>query len=815
MPSSSSSSCSSTSSSGEESDVPVVFGSGGAALVVRAPLPAAAGDRFHGRPYPNMNRRGRGAVVSAGLGDVTAHSSICMDMVSQRVQQGTAKAYRSNFAHFVQYCKAQPGLSSDVSQCFNDADELQAPITTAMLSSYLGYLKSVVAPSSELGAWKPGTYEHYKSAIVHFHKIASLQFDPQCTSIFDSFHSAYKIIWANMQVGNEGIGVSGKAHLSEAAYHMLAKKAITMREKNRGSWRSGVKLWAYMILDWNLACRSKSVQEGNVGHLKVVEDHLGCKIPKSKKDPTGARSFHKALLDYRDSCVQSPVLALAVLFALGMFARNGAWFSGKHAEKSFSRRFGKLLRNCRSAAELEVLAQDPKDLGTHSVRKGIMSLLAGVLDGPNDKAMSMRCDHSKGKTHDTYYQAEGGTAQDCLCGRISAGFRPHDINNTQLPPHFAPGVVTDEHLRKAFPTFDAVMQLDFKKQLRPVLTMLLASLVHHTPELKSVLGAEHPVFSHRAWSSKVVEELKSSVLLGDMTCPVTGMHVSGVNATLTRLAGLEKKLECYHAEMIGMPMKVAEVFRQQFVVNGVAAVTQADLQMFATLLERRIDAAVDRMQAGGGHQRPSAGAATGRDVHLRQHQVFGWEHDVCNYRFVPRGFPYAVVPCAVLWDLWSNGDDAAGVRPYKDLYPRHMPSLSAKRLCGKARTVMLALEGTNQPTFEGAFAQRFGDRDCDVLFTTAANYCTEGLAGQQEQRNEKRARCRESQRLDAQLRIQNMQAAVAGAAATCTRQPASPLVEAQQQAPAAAKKDRRAYFANYNARKRQRKDAQQSEAAHE
>lgn len=807
---SSSRTSSDSSSSGDESDASNARDAhniGGAALP--APLAAASGDRFQGRMYPNTNGgRRRAAVVVGGAGDVSAHATICMDMVTQRVQPRTAKAYQSNFLHFVQYCKAQPDLRCDVSRCFGDTNELQAPITTAMMSSYLGYLKSVVAPASEMGVWKPGTYEHFKSAIVHFHKTKGLTFDPQCTSIFDSFHSAYKIIWADMQVANEGIGVCGKAHLSEAAYHMLAKKAITMREKNRGSWRSGLKLWAYMTLDWNLACRSKSVQEGNVGHLKVVEDHLGCKIPKSKKDATGARSFHKALLDYRDSCVQSPVLALAVLLALGMLARNGAWFSGKHAEKSFSRRFGKLLRQCKTAAELEVLAQDPKDLGTHSVRKGIMSLLAGVLDGPNDKAMNMRCDHSKGKTHDTYYQAEGGTAQDCLCGRISAGFRPHDDNNTQLPPHFAPGVVTDEHLLKAFPTFDALMELDFKKQMRPVLTMLLASLVHHTPELKVVLGAEHPVFSHRAWSSKVVEELRPSLLLGDMLCPVTGMRVSGVSATLTRLAGLEKKLEQYHTEMKSLPLQVAEVFRQQFVVNGVAAVTQSDLQMFAAVLERRIDAAIERMQGGGGVARVPA-PASGREVHLRQYQVFGWQGDVCDYRVVPRGFQYPVVPCAVLWDLWSNGDDAAGVRPYKHLYPRHMPSVSAKRLCGKARTVMLALEATQIPTFEAAFAQRFRDHDCDVLFTTAANYCTEGLAGRQEQRNEKRMRCRDSQRQDAQIRMQSAAAVAAAAAPQSAQQhqPAAAAAAAHPSPAPAAKKDRRSYFANYNAQRKQRRDA--------
>lgn len=148
-------------------------------------------------------------------------------------------------------------------------------------------------------------------------------------------------------------------------------------------------------------------------------------------------------------------------------------------------------------------------------------------------------------------------------------------------------------------------------------------------------------------------QLAPSVLLEDTQRAETGMRVTGIEASLMRLTALEKKLEQYQTVVTGLPLQVAQVFRQQFVVNGVAAVTQSDLQMFGAALEAKIDAALTAFSLRGqeGRAVPAGPAQNQVQGQLRQYKTFRWQHEVASYRFVPGNFTYPVVPCHAMWNL--------------------------------------------------------------------------------------------------------------------------------------------------------------------
>lgn len=157
----------------------------------------------------------------------------------------------------------------------------------------------------------------------------------------------------------------------------------------------------------------------------------------------------------------------------------------------------------------------------------------------------------------------------------------------------------------------------------------------------------------------------------------------------------------------------------------------------------------------------------------------------------------------------------AGVRAYKHLYTRHMPTATAKKLCGKARNVMIMLEQTRKPTFAEAWDDLFPRRQPDVLFTTACNYLNERLGGQQQQRNEKRQRLRTSARDEAQeRRVINRveQAAVVGPVPDQSQHALAGVAVPPLQV-VAAKRDRTQYYINYNATKKIKKDETAAGAA--
>ncbi len=87
-----------------------------------------------------------------------------------------------------------------------------------------------------------------------------------------------------------------------------------------------------------------------------------------------------------------------------------------------------------SPDELQLLANDADEIGTHSLRKGAATFCLGQVMGPSPVTVYLRMDHSLGKLKDQYiFHGDGA---DQLCGRILCGLPCSDDRFCVITPHF-------------------------------------------------------------------------------------------------------------------------------------------------------------------------------------------------------------------------------------------------------------------------------------------------------------------------------------------------------------------------------------------
>lgn len=96
-----------------------------------------------------------------------------------------------------------------------------------------------------------------------------------------------------------------------------------------------------------------------------------------------------------------------------------------------------MLARCIVDHQEQVLALgfSPKDLRTHSIRKGAISYLASLVGGPPAASICIRAGWTMGRVRDIYmrYVSSG----DQFCGRCLALLPILDVGFAASPPFFA------------------------------------------------------------------------------------------------------------------------------------------------------------------------------------------------------------------------------------------------------------------------------------------------------------------------------------------------------------------------------------------
>lgn len=238
---------------------------------------------------------------------------------------------------------------------------------------------------------------------------------------------------------------------------------------------------AFLLLCWNLMCRSVNCVNICVQHLDWKMDALSIWFSHSKCDQMGTKEK-----DPRHIYANPINPAICPITALGVYLLcNPAIVHSTHlfpGGSQYQRFSGRLLHH-----GAELLTKLGIDIGCHSVRKGAASFVSsGSTSGPSAAAICIRAGWSMGAVQDRYIRYEG--AGDMYVGRTVVGLPIGDAKFATLPPFFEH--VDDEVLgvlHDCFPTIEGNM--------RRVCVFLVASVVYHSDFLLEKLTSSHPLFS--------------------------------------------------------------------------------------------------------------------------------------------------------------------------------------------------------------------------------------------------------------------------------------------------------------------------------
>lgn len=326
--------------------------------------------------------------------------------------------------------------------------------------------------------------------------------------------------------------------------------------------------WCWVAMQWNLSSRTNNIETCHLEHISWHGDALRIVFAKSKSDQTGeGMSNEKHVYPNPFKPEVCAIVSLAVYFFSGRSSQSHLpdtkLFQGTYQKTHWSDLLGEAVAMIDDNIDLGCQKQDSKYIvmnfilefsrlmlrslfivGTHSIRKGSVTYLLSLLDGPSAIMVYLRAGWSLGNVPDRYIHA--GTGSDQLVGRAIALLPLHSSDFAILGPHLK----LDGIRYLAEVGWDSLVPgySRYPGCFKNVIPYLIANLCHHYDWLNDNLPRNHPLWLHPLLSThfRHFQALKQWVTLGCNFNKETNMTATGIPghvAMNTALNDLKLKLQ--------------------------------------------------------------------------------------------------------------------------------------------------------------------------------------------------------------------------------------------------------------------------------
>ena len=225
--------------------------------------------------------------------DLASASSAAGVLIGSRVSDSTKKRYEASMRVMREFWRDHfPRL------------QLAPPVEVKSIVSFFGWLVDTKYKE------KPpafSTIRGYKSALVHMYKEQGMSLPPDMDLQLESLLDGYKRRVANLKLSGKMAIFEGKLYLTFEGYRLLARALM------RAMPAQMLFAWPYLLFQWNLIARAKSVAMLMMEHISWESDALMVTVPKHKGDQEGANVFPRHVYANPSDPAICPVLALAVL----------------------------------------------------------------------------------------------------------------------------------------------------------------------------------------------------------------------------------------------------------------------------------------------------------------------------------------------------------------------------------------------------------------------------------------------------------------------------------------------------------------------
>lgn len=323
-----------------------------------------------------------------------------------------------------------------------------------------------------------------RSAIGYVYKSARVPMPEDMASEISIFINGMK---RTVTAAKETLGLKigeGKDALKFEGYDYTAKKLFFSRDKR------DIFNHLFLVLDWNLMKRAENCVHAKINHVRFQDDCLVFEFAKSKGQQLG--DLHGPWHVYANpECPWlCPVLALArYLFCYPDVLRGDVpLFEGTNQYARYSSRM--LILYKESAEDLKAMGIDYKDLGSHSARKGVGTMVAaGCTVGPPIVPLCLRAGWALGGVKDKYLFREN--AGDQYVGRCATGLPVTEKEFAVSPPYFD------------YSDLELADRLEMKKKI----DQHLSTRIPHYSEIKAnALNLLHYCFASICYSYEYLNE---------------------------------------------------------------------------------------------------------------------------------------------------------------------------------------------------------------------------------------------------------------------------------------------------------------------
>jgi len=347
----------------------------------------------------------------------------------------------------------------------------------------------------------------------------------------------------------------GKRPMSFAVYQLMCQKLL------ESDTADALFAHTFLVLEWNLMARSHMVGDMDVAHIEWRQDCLLFFFGKSKRNQTGEdseRPFHVYSNPLQPEIC--PVLALAtyLLAYPDVLKSGGPLFPGSSQYSRFMKIFHKTID--AHAAEFKKLGITKGDLGSHSCRKGAITLVTtGCTVSPPMAAVCIRAGWSMGSVKDRYIHYE--KAGDQFVGRTVTGIPALDCNFAISPVHWDwSGLSRIDERKKKEELEEILGEIVVKKDVSAatfgMLQYLFAALVYHYDYLNQTLDESNILRASQGFvpAAEECEELKElTVVRFPWELTPDSPKPSGIPPhvlLLNKLEGMDKELLSYPKKIL-------------------------------------------------------------------------------------------------------------------------------------------------------------------------------------------------------------------------------------------------------------------------
>ena len=265
----------------------------------------------------------------------------------------------------------------------------------------------------------------------------------------------------------------------------------------------------FLVLSWNLACRSSNTKTIHFHHLGWSQDALQIFFCHMKNDQTGDRprdARHVYANPFNPHVC--PFLSIISYLLVTPPTSDSCLFPGANQYNRYNKYLQKLLEEKRDYI-MTKYGVNVDDIGAHSARKGASTYMtSGCVNGPSQQAVNIRCGWKMMGVTDTYCRYEA--AGDQLCGRVVSGLPLYSHRFGILPPIFK---LESQEEKDRLDRLVRTLFPDLPVELWPIVKHGIASLALREDWFRLSLAPTNSLFQSSIFWNEDYQYLKPKAVL--------------------------------------------------------------------------------------------------------------------------------------------------------------------------------------------------------------------------------------------------------------------------------------------------------------